>query len=912
MSSSISPWFAAAFPDHFLNAASCFPLGGKRIWADIELAQHWGSWRAEEFRCVSHSQSRAVVIGHCFAANEELSAALACMVRTGQPEKFTQLPGSFIVLVFQPDGFTVISDLAGQFPIYYEKLKDFTIVTSCAHRINRKNEVDKLRLSASLICAYSANIVGYRSCLSGMKCLPPASILKISRGGSVQIYQYWTPNFEQPRDFYQAAQGLQFALENAVSARVNLGFPVSTDFSGGLDSTSLAFLATRHLSSKKLPAFTAIHPEAPAGDAGYAERYAKLNDRFDWRFVSYSLTNDLRLLEVPWVEDVDLSFPMLWTWFRDYMQQVNPQENQIHLLGTGGDDLLTQGAICIADLLREGRLVQFFHQSLLRARLRYSTPLELWKSGLQLARTNPTAALHRVADQIKLQPKDTLPQNNVPQLWPLVEGAVDLLTASIRRELEELVRDTARKENEEFGTSGVGNYQIVKGLRFTAQSLTGLRFYVEDLNVQLHAPFLDRDVVKACLSLPSYQRIHPQQFKFLLREALRGIVPDVVLLRQSKGNYSASFFRQLQQELPLLRNIFHSSALVDLGIVKPDCIDSLINHFDIQSGSSYSLLMQILTAELWIRGLERHSFDTRSEVRNNVSTNSPQIPVLEKVENSSLLSTTESIDQCYGVSDLVRLAVGQTGYYAVLNLHTNSYQVLNPIASVILRTLHEKGTISYTVDRLVIKYANAGRARLESDVTRCVKDWLAKGIIAKRREPSKKKLPNHDITEASYEDAGETVMSYNVEKLHHNQLSRIQVSIAFIISLVLGKFSIKTRLTTLLWCQRILCKRNATKKEARQLQSLAYGITHYYPGRVACLEISYTTALAAALTRKKVQWHLGASFEPPAFHAWIEVEGEPIRTAADDPVDGVYYSFFKSEEESIAVSNRQNINTNTN
>lgn len=50
----------------------------------------------------------------------------------------------------------------------------------------------------------------------------------------------------------------------------------------------------------------------------------------------------------------------------------------------------------------------------------------------------------------------------------------------------------------------------------------------------------------------------------------------------------------------------------------------------------------------------------------------------------------------------------------------------------------------------------------------------------------------------------------------------------------------------------------------------------WFPGRAACLENSLAAALAALLTRRSVDWCIGARLMPYAAHAWIEVEGAPV------------------------------------
>jgi asparagine synthase (glutamine-hydrolysing) len=54
-------------------------------------------------------------------------------------------------------------------------------------------------------------------------------------------------------------------------------------------------------------------------------------------------------------------------------------------------------------------------------------------------------------------------------------------------------------------------------------------------SLESRAPFLDRDLVAFCQRLPHGYKLRGGERKFLLKEALRGIVPDFVLARRKKG-----------------------------------------------------------------------------------------------------------------------------------------------------------------------------------------------------------------------------------------------------------------------------------------------------------------------------------------------------------------------------------------
>ncbi|WP_240152286.1 lasso peptide biosynthesis B2 protein [Streptomyces mobaraensis] len=59
----------------------------------------------------------------------------------------------------------------------------------------------------------------------------------------------------------------------------------------------------------------------------------------------------------------------------------------------------------------------------------------------------------------------------------------------------------------------------------------------------------------------------------------------------------------------------------------------------------------------------------------------------------------------------------------------------------------------------------------------------------------------------------------------------------------------------------------------------------WWPGRIACMEISLATVIATALTGHQARWVLGARFLPDAAHAWAEVPEGAVGRDIGDAVD---------------------------
>jgi len=119
-----------------------------------------------------------------------------------------------------------------------------------------------------------------------------------------------------------------------------------------------------------------------------------------------------------------------------------------------------------------------------------------------------------------------------------------------------------------------------------------------------HYPFLDSDVVRFCLSLPSEAKLHGGMTRWVLREAMRGLVPDIVRLRRTKADFTPEFLATLRNYLaehdpPDLRPL---SDIIDL-----ECAARLFAQAKATPDTDIQTLRAIwrlIVLSFWWRGLQ--------------------------------------------------------------------------------------------------------------------------------------------------------------------------------------------------------------------------------------------------------------------------------------------------------------------
>jgi asparagine synthase (glutamine-hydrolysing) len=125
----------------------------------------------------------------------------------------------------------------------------------------------------------------------------------------------------------------------------------------------------------------------------------------------------------------------------------------------------------------------------------------------------------------------------------------------------------------------------------------------DDLNamyysIENRSPYLDRDLFEFCYRVPSRYLIRQGLAKTLLREAMRGIVPDLILDNPRKVGFNAPIFSFLDVKDPEARSfLLDKSQIFDL--VKRGVIESLINSGELANSQS-KFLFYFLSSKLFL------------------------------------------------------------------------------------------------------------------------------------------------------------------------------------------------------------------------------------------------------------------------------------------------------------------------
>ncbi|MQS06325.1 lasso peptide biosynthesis B2 protein [Streptomyces sp. IF17] len=105
-------------------------------------------------------------------------------------------------------------------------------------------------------------------------------------------------------------------------------------------------------------------------------------------------------------------------------------------------------------------------------------------------------------------------------------------------------------------------------------------------------------------------------------------------------------------------------------------------------------------------------------------------------------------------------------------------------------------------------------------------------------------------------------------------LERCAARLGLTIALVLLRLPFRYTVRLVRIARRV-GRRPLTPGHAEELVAAVRYVGRRRPVRIACMESSLGTVLAAALLRRNLTWCLGARFVPPPteYHAWAEIPG---------------------------------------
>ncbi len=505
----------------------------------------------------------------------------------------TRLRGMFALAIWDGRTRTLIAarDRAGEKPLYWTQtprgLRLASEVKALLVRPEVSRELDPLALDQFLTYEY---VLAPRTMLKGVHKLPPAHFLRY-RDGAASVHRYWDAATVPLKEWTDAdaADALRAALKTAVERQLMADVPLGAFLSGGIDSSSIVALMSQ-AGSQPVNSFSIGFADGTYNELPYAREVAalfKTNHRE--RVASPDLAGMFERLVVHLDEpfaDVSL-FPTF------SVSELAREHVKVVLSGDGGDELF-------------GGYDAYQAQALAAKRGWMGEALMPALAGVAAARP-PTEKKKGLVNKVKRFSAGaaTAPADLGHYRWMIYLGARDkarLYQAGLRDALGATdvyapVRDALGR----FGQDDVLNRQLYADLSLYLADdiLVKVDRMSMATSLETRAPFLDGDLMELAFSMPGHLKIRNGERKWILKQAMRGVLPESILNRRKEG-FSIPMKNWLRRELqPLMRDLLSPERIARRGLFDPHVVTALMDAHTAGRENHAHTLFPLMVFERW-------------------------------------------------------------------------------------------------------------------------------------------------------------------------------------------------------------------------------------------------------------------------------------------------------------------------
>ncbi|MBM3461239.1 MAG: asparagine synthase (glutamine-hydrolyzing) [Armatimonadetes bacterium] len=389
----------------------------------------------------------------------------------------------------------------------------------------RRFEVDLDNLYRYLVNGYKDLYKGNRSFFRGVTELPAASLLEIDAEGRERERRYWEPAFSPCEDmsYPEAVAGVRERLIDAVRIRLRADVPLAFCMSGGVDSNALISIAKRTF-----------------GYDVHGFTIASEDERYEESDMVAHVVQALGLRHTSIPTRVTEFLPRLRALIRQHdapvytityyahwllMEQIAAHGYRISVSGTAADELFSgyydHHLAYLYEVHREPAL--------------HAASVSAWSEHIKPIVRNPFLSN--------------------PDLFIEDPGFRDHIFLDAESFADYLTRPWQAPFHERHFTDSLLRNRMLNEMFHEAVPVI---LHEDDLNamyysIENRSPYLDRRLFDYCYAIPSRHLIQEGRAKAVLRDAMRGIVPDPVLDNRRKVGFNAPILDFLDVSDPEVR-----------------------------------------------------------------------------------------------------------------------------------------------------------------------------------------------------------------------------------------------------------------------------------------------------------------------------------------------------------------------
>jgi asparagine synthase (glutamine-hydrolysing) len=489
--------------------------------------------------------------------------------------------------------FLLVRDRLGVKPLYYAISNGTLIFASEMKSILRMPgftvSIDPVALDAYLSLGYTP---GPLSLVSGIRKLPPASVLKVE-AGALTISTYWKVprEIEQNPDIDALASSVRDSIERSVKSQMVSDVPIGAFLSGGIDSSAVVAFMARHTDT---PVRTySIGFEGNGAESFYNELpYARqVSDLFHTDHKEIIVTPDVvRLLpRLIWHLDEPIADSALVTTY--LVSEFASRDVKVILSGVGGDELFGGYRRYLGEYYDAAyrRIPSWVRTGVLQKLAPY-LPSDRHSKVLNTARLLRSFVLSA-----------ELPHQERYRRYVEVFGSSALKALLVRPTPQpfDAIGEAFEKTSSDDVLHQLMCVDLVTQLPDDLLVLTDKMTMATSLECRV--PLLDHELVELASSIPASARIRNGQLKHVLKKALEGVLPGEVLHRGKRG-FGAPVGAWMKRQLaPVVKQLLSKGTIEGRGLFRWETVRDTIAAHDSNRADHTDHLSALMNLEIWCR-----------------------------------------------------------------------------------------------------------------------------------------------------------------------------------------------------------------------------------------------------------------------------------------------------------------------
>lgn len=375
-----------------------------------------------------------------------------------------------------------------------------------------------------------------------------------------------TVKFMYNGDTFTTSKLLKMYINDAIISHLQSDVPVGSCLSGGLDSTTVVALVEKNRSKKQLQkTFSAITNYKETDESNYINAFVSSLERIEPHKILPDVKDLFKELDdLTWHMDEPFTSTSIFAQ-RCVFKKAHDEGIKVMLDGQGSDELFggydAYVVIKINELLKQKKYLKAIIEGLYTIKNKGLKPITTILFSRFAGKMYPTTEWMGIEDKY---PHYTCGYYNV--------------TAYCNEQL----------------------YTICLPALLHFEDRNSMSFGVES-----RVPFLDRRLSNFAQSIPSDLKVHNGWTKFILRDAMKGVLIDIIRLRKDKMGFATPEEIWIKNNQDMFKSLFIDAINRSENIIKPEAIYKFNRILKKQEPFSF-FVFRVISFGTWMRVFDVH------------------------------------------------------------------------------------------------------------------------------------------------------------------------------------------------------------------------------------------------------------------------------------------------------------------